>query len=167
MKKGKKKIEEKVRLFVKTFTNHWLYYANVMKIRLTFLGLPLFALPGTEETDWQLELDKLFFLFGHCKCESKCCFNLSCLANIRGQILQAKGRSPVWTLLCLARWEALVKAKVQRSQEKGLYWAFSDLVCIGLLSFPSFNPDLFVDISPFFFMLNLELSSILFEESWK
>lgn len=133
---------------------------------LTFRGRPLFPLLGEDVVDWQLVFDKLFFLFGHCKCESKCCFNLSCLANIRGQMLQANGLSPVWTLLCLAKWEARVKARVQRSQEKGLYWALSDFDINGLVSFPSFIPVLFEPISFFFLIVNLELSSVLLDESW-
>lgn len=124
----------------------------------TLRGLPRLPFVGNEETVW------LPFLFGHCKCESRCCFNLSCLANIRGQILQAKGLSPVCTLLCLAKCDALVKAKVQRSQEKGLCCALSDLLSV-LVSLPSFPP-LFMT-SNFLFTPIFDGSSELFEVSCK
>lgn len=125
----------------------------------TLRGLPRLPFVGNEEIVWPP------FLFGHCKCESRCCFSLSCLANIRGQILQAKGLSPVCTLLCLAKCDALVNAKVQRSQEKGLCCALSDLISV-LVSLPSFPPTLFMT-SNFLFTPTFDGSSELFEVSYK
>ena len=128
------------------------------RVHITLRGLPRFPFPGTEGTVWLVA-----FFFGHCKCESRCCFSLSCLANIRGQILQANGLSPVCTLLCLTKCEALVKANVQRSQEKGLCCALSDLTGI-LASFPSFP---LFKISNFLFIPVFNGSSALFEVSYK
>lgn len=125
----------------------------------TLRGLPRLPFVGIEEIVWPP------FLFGHCRCESRCCFSLSCLANIRGQILQANGLSPVCTLLCLAKCDALVKAKVQRSQEKGLCCALSDLLSV-LVSLPSFPPTLFMT-SNFLFTPTFDGSSELFEVSYK
>lgn len=124
----------------------------------TLRGLPRLPFVGNEIV-WPP------FRFGHCKCESRCCFNLSCLANIRGQILQAKGLSPVCTLLCLAKCDALVKARVQRSQEKGLCCALSDLLSV-LVSLPSFPPALFM-ISNFLFTPTFGGSFEFFKVSYK